>query len=55
MTEQRFTMYCEKQPPSTTPPDIIQKRGGENPRKPSNPKSKDQPVPSTAKAPKRRA
>lgn len=54
MTEQRFTMYCEKQPPSTTPPDTIQKRGGENPRKPSKPKSKDQPTPPTVQTPKHR-
>ena len=54
MTEQRSTTYCEKQPPSTTPPDIIQKHGGENPGKPSKPKSKDQPMPSTVQTPKRR-
>jgi len=46
MKEQRFTMYCEQQPPSTEQPDVIIWR---QPTPPSNPPDPNPPLEPTKK------
>lgn len=46
MSEERYVMYCEQQPPSKLPPDVIERK---EPTPPGNPPSSNPPLEPTKK------